>query len=93
MPKAILDSEFNVRKYPDEEVGQAHRRHFLEDPRFYGARLEGPGPGWSGKRQGLTKYGPVTRALTRHPPAMQRLVGRSALAGNAIQHLDEEPQW
>lgn len=86
LPKAILDSEYNVRKF-DEEKGQAYRRHYQEDPRAGGFRIGGSDGGWSPKKLGLKKYGALRRALVRHPPAMQRLVGRTAAAGAASHGL------
>lgn len=60
--RPFMDSRFNVVK-PGVERGQMYRRHFGLDDYYYGGRVpaEFGGGGWSGRKLGWTKYGPVER--------------------------------
>jgi len=75
--RRIRDSSLNVSIPRDITRGDFYEHHFRTDPRMYGARLPNwSNPrGWSGKRLGLEKFGPVGRAVLGAPDALQSTVG------------------
>jgi hypothetical protein len=59
LPKAYIDSVFNVSKPAGMSRGEFYKYHYAVDPKFYGARLPADvdeGRGWSGLKLGLQRY-------------------------------------
>lgn len=57
--------------------GEFYELHYKVDPSFYGAGLPGGGPGWSGARIGLKKYGKAGRLWHGAPRPLKLAAGGS----------------
>jgi hypothetical protein len=89
VPKIFVDSPFNVVKPGGVERGQFYRQHYGLDDRYYGGPVsdEFGGGGWSGRKLGWRRYGPVerlvygtpaaTKAVVLGPPAVFDALGRA----------------
>jgi hypothetical protein len=86
----LRDSPFNVSKPRGFSRGDQYEHHFEVDPNYYGSPLpKGLGAkGWSGRRAGLQKRGPIGRVVVGAPDAVYSTVGAGAGgAGWAIEDL------
>ena len=89
VPRAFVDSRFNVVKPGGVERGQLYRRHYALDNKYHGGPVsaEHGGGGWSGRKLGWTRYGsaerlwhgtpPATKAAALGPPAAFDALGRA----------------
>ena len=89
VPRVFVDSPFNVVKPRGVERGQLYRRHYGLDDKYHGGPVsaEHGGGGWSGRKLGWTRYGPVerlwygtpgaTKAAVLGPPAVLDAIGRA----------------
>lgn len=94
VPRAVLDSPFNVVKPPNITRGDFYELHYGVDPHFYGTRLNGPprkGAGWSGRRVGAQRYGTVERLWYGTPNATKRAgAAVGVIGGNPFGTTGEE---
>ncbi|HPA38019.1 MAG TPA: hypothetical protein PLV04_04695 [Phenylobacterium sp.] len=91
--KAFKDSDWNVSKPEGMTRGQFYDYHFEVDPSYYGAKLPSgvPEKGWSGKRMGLKKRGPLGRFWFGMPaPLKARLLGGAGTFGGTVQSVSED---
>jgi hypothetical protein len=83
IPKWLMDSPFNRIMPPAGATrGAFFRFHYAIDPDYWGGPVKRAfgGGGWSGKKLGWTKYGPLARAWYGTPaPTKAAIAG--ALAG------------
>lgn len=82
LPKAFINSKFNVKKPKGITYGQMHEIHYENDDRFHGARLgaaAGPG-GWSGRKLGLERNGPLGLIWFGSPAPLKAALGRAYAA-------------
>lgn len=86
LPRAYMDSPFNVWKPDGISRGDFYAGHFRRDDQMYGARLPKDvdgGRGWSGNRVGLQRYSPVGRIWHGAPSPLKAAAG----AGSATLGL------
>jgi hypothetical protein len=89
LPKWILDSPFNVIKPRGVDKGALYERHYKTDLQYHGGPLPGGG-GWSGRKLGWRKYGPVGRAYYGAPgPLKSALAGGLAGVGAVVDKVFE----
>lgn len=84
LPSWFIDSPFNVSELQGATRWQQYKHHFMNDPKYGGGRLpnrRGKGSGWSGRRYGWERNGPITRAIEGLPADTQGLIGGAAVAG------------
>lgn len=90
VPRAILDSPFNVLKPEGITRGEFYPLHSKVDSHFYGTgfpRRMGPG-GWSSKALGIDKYGLPERIWYGTPGPTKALAGAAAVeAGGALNEM------
>jgi hypothetical protein len=88
LPAAVMDSPFNVLKPYRISRGEMYRLHYENDLKFHGARLPGSvgGGGWSGKRLGLKKNGPLGRAWYGTPAPLKAAVGGGTVGGTGLAY-------
>jgi hypothetical protein len=97
VPKVVVESPFNVVKPRGVERGQLYRRHYGLDDRYYGGPVsaEYGGGGWSGRKLGWTRYGPVERFWYGTPSATKAVVLGPTAAFDALGRSvpDDEDTW
>jgi hypothetical protein len=84
LPRSYIDSPLNVWKPEGLSRDQVYTRHYGYGAGFYGARLPATvngGRGWSGRRFGLSRYGPVERLVKVAPPALKSTIGGAGVVG------------
>lgn len=90
VPRAILDSPFNVLKPEGITRGDFYPLHSKVDSYFYGTgfpRRMGPG-GWSSKVLGIEKYGLPSRIWYGTPGPTKAVLGGAAIeAGGALNEV------
>ncbi|QAY75698.1 hypothetical protein [Sphingosinicella sp. BN140058] len=80
--KWFRDSPFNVLKR--DTYREMYVDHYLNDPRFWGARMpKGMGGGWRGKDLGIKKHDDLQATILGAPPALKMVVGVPLLGANA----------
>ncbi|WP_304165643.1 hypothetical protein [Phenylobacterium aquaticum] len=90
LPKSFSDGVFNVLKPEGMSRGDLYELHYKVDPQFYGTKVI-RGEGWSGKRLGLERHGPLGRLWHGSPPPLKaRAAGLGASAGTAIYLSDDQ---
>jgi hypothetical protein len=89
IPRAILDSPFNVLKPEGLSQGDFYERHFKVDPEMDGANLRGGG--WSGKRLGLERYDLPERIWYGTPNATKRAIAGVGILGT-VPFNEGDPQ-
>lgn len=91
--KNFKDSEWNVSKPEGMTRGQFYDYHYENDPFYHGARMPASVPemGWSGKRMGLKKRGPLGRLWFGMPaPLKARALGSAGTFGGTVQSISED---
>ena len=76
-PKVIQDNPFFVVRRTGINKREMNEEHFRMDPHFFGAKapVDPDGPkGWSGKKLGLKKYGPIDRVAFGTPEPVNTLL-------------------
>jgi len=86
--KAIMDSPFNVSIPRRMNRGQVQRYHVQVDEDYHGGKLPKRvgGERWSAKSLGITKYGPIGRAVFGAPDALKSTVGGITGAVGGLAH-------
>jgi hypothetical protein len=82
--RSFIDSPLNVNKFEGMSRDQAYTGHYGYGAGFYGARLPADvngGLGWSGRRLGARRYGPVERHIKGAPPTLKKAVAGTAAVG------------
>lgn len=94
LPQLLSDSIFNVLKPNGMSRGDFYELHYRVDPRFHGTGFPGAvgGGGWSGKKIGLEKYGPVGRLWNGSPAALNAAAGIAGAAGLTDYRADGDEQ-
>ncbi len=94
VPQAFVDSPFNVVSPVGVERGQFYRQHYGLDDSYHGGRVsaEFGGGGWSGRKLGWTRYGPVERVLYGTPPATRAAIAAPPTAFGALGSISPNNQ-
>lgn len=90
--KALMNSSINVLRPSHLDIHGQNALHYAVDPAMFGTRT--PNwftKGWSGKKLGLEKFGPVGRAVIGAPDAVKSMAGGiSGFAGGLAYDLQDE---
>ena len=79
LPRAILDSPFNVVKPPGMTQGDFYELHYGVDPKFYGTKVRKGR--WSGRDLGLQRYDLPERIWYGTPNATKQAIAGAGVAG------------
>lgn len=90
IPRAILDSPFNVLKPAGMSRGEFYELHSGVDPYFWGTGLQRGGGSWSAKRLGISKYELPQRLWYGTPSATKRAIAGVGVTGQVPFGGEEE---
>jgi hypothetical protein len=93
IPPWLRDSSFNVVKPDGMNQGDFYRFHFQTDPQYYGSGFSRKigGPGWSGKKLGLQKYGLLGRLWYGTPAPLAGAFADVGAAGISNYNPAQDP--
>jgi hypothetical protein len=93
LPGWLRDSDFNVVKPDGMNQGDFYDFHYRVDPQYYGSGFSPKigGPGWSGKKLGLQKYGLLNRIWYGTPTPLAGVSGAAGAAGLSEHDPKQEP--
>jgi hypothetical protein len=75
---------------PNVTRGQFNGLHYLVDPKYWGGGLPGPGPGWSGKKLGLEKFGLLDQVAVGMPgPRKAVAILNGAIVASPFEDAEE----
>ncbi len=86
--KAVGDSPLNTIR--GKTNGEMANLHFGVDDHFYGGRLpdRAGAPGWSGRKLGMQRYGPLARFWFGTPRAVKTILGGADAGGGLLAHAN-----
>jgi len=92
LPKAFMESRFNLVKPKGISRGEFYELHVMVDPRFHGTGGLPDSGRWSARDLGIRRYDPIRRIWHGTPAATKKAAAGVAGAGAAAAALAQSDQ-